>query len=59
MHNATRERLLAIIWDCDERRDAALSAYLVALIQRYLNGLDVTPGTLAYPVGAHPRFSIY
>jgi hypothetical protein len=35
MHQATRERLLAIIWDCDERRDAALSGYLESMLRRY------------------------
>lgn len=35
MHEATRERLLAIIWDCDERRDAALSGYMDAMMRRY------------------------
>lgn len=35
MHNATRERLLAIIWECDERRDAALSCYLEAMMRRH------------------------
>ena len=35
MHEATRERLLGIIWDCDERRDVALRGYLSALLRRY------------------------
>lgn len=35
MHNATRERLLAIIWDCEERRDNALTLHLDALLRRY------------------------
>ena len=33
MHNATGDRLLAIIWECDERRDAALSGYLEAMMR--------------------------
>ena len=35
MHDATRERLLSIIWDCEERRDAALGAHLADLMRRY------------------------
>ena len=34
MHNATREPLLAMIWDCEEPRDAALSVHLDALMRR-------------------------
>jgi hypothetical protein len=35
MHGTTHERLLSIIWDCEERRDAALGAYLVGMWLRY------------------------
>ena len=35
MHETTRERLLSIIWDCEERRDAALSMHMEALMRRY------------------------
>ncbi len=34
MHNATRERLLSMIWDYEEPRDAALSIHLHALMRR-------------------------
>ena len=34
MHGATHERLLSIIWDCEERREAALSGYLDAILRR-------------------------
>lgn len=35
MHQATRERLLSIIWDCEERRNAALAGHLAMLMRRY------------------------
>lgn len=35
MHWATRERLLSIIWDCEDRRDEAIMGYLVALARRH------------------------
>jgi hypothetical protein len=34
MHRATHERLLSIIWDCEERRDAALATPLAALMRQ-------------------------
>jgi hypothetical protein len=35
MHHATRERLLAVIWDCEERRDVALAQSLSAMMGRH------------------------
>lgn len=35
MHHATRERLLSTIWDCEERRDAALDRFLGVLMGRH------------------------
>lgn len=35
MHDATRERLLSVIWDCEERRDAALAGYLSMMMRRH------------------------
>lgn len=35
MHAKTRERLLSVIWDCEERREAALSSYLHAFVTRH------------------------
>ena len=35
MHEATRERLLSIIWDCEEQRDGALADYLAGMMRRY------------------------
>ena len=35
MHHKTRERLLSIIWDCEERRDGALARYLNSMMSRY------------------------
>lgn len=35
MHVATRERLLSIIWDCEKRRDIALSGCLDSMMRRY------------------------
>lgn len=34
MHQTTHSRLLAIIWECEERRDAALAGYLAEMMQR-------------------------
>jgi len=35
MHHATRERLMSVIWNCEERRDNALTLHLDALLRRY------------------------
>ena len=35
MHDTTRERLMSIIWDCEEQRDAALASHLEAMMQRH------------------------
>jgi len=35
MHHATRERLMSVIWGCEERRDEALSDYLKSILRRY------------------------
>ena len=35
MHHATRERLLSVIWDCEEKRNAALARFLGALMSRH------------------------
>ena len=35
MHHATRERLLSIIWACEERREADLSRFLESMMQRH------------------------
>jgi hypothetical protein len=35
MHEKTRERLLSIIFACEERRDVALGSYLDSLLRRY------------------------
>ena len=35
MHKTTHERLLSIIWDCEEWRDAALADHLAMLMRRY------------------------
>lgn len=35
MHASTCDRLLSVIWDCEERRDAAITTHLAALMQRY------------------------
>ena len=35
MHRATRERLLAVIWDCEERRDVALAQFLGVMMGRH------------------------
>jgi hypothetical protein len=35
MHKATRERLLSVIWRCEEWRDEALAGHLGVLMQRY------------------------
>ena len=35
MHDTTRERLLSIIWDCEERRDAALAGFLTSFLRRH------------------------
>ena len=35
MHDATRARLLSVIWDCVERRDAALAGHLAVLLRKY------------------------
>ena len=35
MHEATRERLLSIIWQCEEWRDDALANHLGVLLRRY------------------------
>jgi len=40
MHKTTHERLLSIIWDCEERRDAALAGYLATLGRRHPGLLD-------------------
>ena len=32
MHEATRERLLAVVWDCEERRDVELARFLGVLM---------------------------
>lgn len=34
MHQATHDRLVALLWDCEERRDAALGAILAAVLRR-------------------------
>lgn len=36
MHFTTRERLLSIIWDCEERRHSALSGVLRSMMRRYV-----------------------
>lgn len=43
MHRATHDRLLSIIGDCEERRDAELSRYVAALMQRHPGLLDDLP----------------
>lgn len=35
MHATTRERLMSIIWACEETRDRALAGFLSALMQRH------------------------
>ena len=35
MHEATHQRLVSIIWECEERRDTALTGYLDALMLRH------------------------
>jgi hypothetical protein len=35
MHRRTHERLMSVIWDCEQRRDEALSLHLAALTRRY------------------------
>ena len=35
MHEATRERLLSIIWDCEEQRNGELANYLAGMMRRY------------------------
>lgn len=35
MHDTTRERLLSIIWDCEERREMALAGYLDTMMRRH------------------------
>ena len=35
MHEATHDRLLSIIWQCEERRDEALANHLAVLMRRY------------------------
>ena len=35
MHEATRERLLSIIFDCEEVRDGALADYMTGMMRRY------------------------
>jgi hypothetical protein len=35
MHQATHERLLSIIWECEERREAALSRFVEGMLDRY------------------------
>ncbi len=35
MHEATRERLLTIIFDCEQVRDGALADYLAGMMRRY------------------------
>ena len=47
MHATTRDRLLSIIWQCEERREVALSAHISALIQRH-PGLKNDPLLRAY-----------
>jgi hypothetical protein len=34
MHQATRERLMAIIWRCEERRETALASYIESMMRR-------------------------
>jgi hypothetical protein len=34
MHAATHDRLLSQIWECEERRDAALGAFVEAMVRR-------------------------
>ena len=34
MHEATRERLLSIIWECEEQRDGALANYVARMMGR-------------------------
>lgn len=35
MHEATHERLLSIIWNCEERREAAISHYMARMMARH------------------------
>ena len=35
MHHATRERLLSVIWSCEEKRDAALDRFLGVLMGKH------------------------
>jgi hypothetical protein len=35
MHRATRQRLLAVIWDCEERRGVALAQFLGVMMGRH------------------------
>ena len=40
MHDSTRERLLSIVWDCEDRREIALGNYLAAMMLRHPGVLD-------------------
>ena len=35
MHHATRERLLSVIWDCEEKRNAALARFLGVMMSKH------------------------
>ena len=35
MHRTTHERLMSIIWDCEEKREAALSRFMAGMLDRY------------------------
>lgn len=37
MHATTRERLLSIIWDCEEQREVALSVHFASMIRQFPN----------------------
>ena len=35
MHQATRERLLSLIWDCEARRDLALARFVDVMLRKH------------------------
>lgn len=35
MHRTTHERLLSLIWECEDKREAALSWFLAGMMDRY------------------------
>ena len=43
MHRTTYERLMGIIWDCEDLRDIAIAAHIEALLRRYQSFKDAFP----------------